>query len=457
MSRVALPSVLIVDDNRETCLVVSRLVAAPDRQVEVATTAEQALARAEARPFDVVITDLDLQADQSGLDVLRTVKQVNPAARVIIISAYGSLATAVEALRGGAFDYIGKPFDHDALRATVDRALAQQPMVDGVEPAIAPNRHLVGRAPVMLQLYKQIAQAAPATAPALLLGESGSGKDLVARALHEHGPRAGRPFLTLNCAAIPDALLESALFGHVAGAFPGATADRAGVLEQAQGGTVFLDEIGEISAAMQARLLGAVQDREVRRVGSQDAVRVDARVVTATNVDLEGAVAAGRFRQDLFFRLAVFLIRVPPLRDRRQDIPLLVEHFAKSAGARLGQYVTFSAPALARLRQYDWPGNVRELENVVERLVVSARAPVVEAADIALDVTPTTSAGVHPFTDLPTLDELERRYLVFALQRFRGNRTRTAAALGIDRRTLYRMSARLGVPITGTDLHVEPD
>ena len=427
-------------------------MAAPDRQVEVATTAEHALARAQARPFDVVITDLDLQADQSGLDVLRTVKQVNPAARVIIISAYGSLATAVEALRGGAFDYIGKPFDHDALRATVDRALASQPSSNGVEPAIAPNRHLIGRAPVMLQLYKQIAQAAPAVAPVLLLGESGSGKDLVARALHAHGPRAARPFLTFNCAAIPDALLESELFGHVAGAFAGATADRPGVLEQAQGGTVFLDEIGEISPAMQARLLRAVQDREVRPVGGQTAVRIDARLVTSTNVDLEGAVATGRFRQDLFFRLAVFLIRVPPLRDRRQDIPLLVEHFGKAAEARLGEHVTFSAAALGRLRQYDWPGNVRELENVVERLVVSSRGPVVDAADVTLDVAPSMQTGVHPFTDLPTLDELERRYLIFALQRFRGNRTRTAAALGIDRRTLYRMSARLGVPITGPDL-----
>lgn len=449
-------SVLIVDDNRETCLVVSRLVAAPDRQVEVATTAEQALERAQARPFDVVITDLDLQAEQSGLDVLRTVKAVNPAARVIIISAYGSLDTAVEALRGGAFDYIGKPFDHDALRATVDRALAQQP-TDGVDPAIAPNRQLVGRAPVMLQLYKQIAQAAPATAPVLILGESGTGKELVARALHEHSPRASRPFLTINCAAIPDALLESELFGHVQGAFPGATADRAGVLEQAQGGTVFLDEIGELSPAIQARLLRAVQDREVRPVGSQTPVRVDARIVASTNIDLEGAVAARRFRQDLFFRLAVFLIRVPPLRDRRQDVPLLVEHFGKAASARLGQAVTFSSSALAKLRQFDWPGNVRELENVVERLVVSARGPVIEAVDVVLDTTPSAPTGAHPFSDMPTLDELERRYLVFALQRFQGNRTRTAAALGIDRRTLYRMSARLGVPITGAELHASKE
>lgn len=449
---MAIPSVLIVDDNRETCLVVSRLVAAPDRQIEVATSAEQALERAQARPFDVVITDLDLQAEQSGLDVLRTVKTVNPAARVIIISAYGSLDTAVEALRGGAFDFIGKPFDHDVLRATVDRALAQQP-VDGADPAVVPNRQLVGRAPVMLQLYKQIAQASSATAPVLLLGESGSGKELVARALHEHGPRAGRPFITINCSAIPDALLESELFGHVAGAFPGATADRAGVLEQAEGGTVFLDEIGDISPVIQARLLRAIQDREVRPTGGQTPVRVDARIVAATNTDLEGAVAARRFRQDLFFRLAVFLIRVPALRDRRQDIPLLVEHFSKAASARLGHPVAFSSAAVAKLRQFDWPGNVRELENIVERLVVSARGPVIEAVDVVLDTAPAAPTGAHPFADLPTLDELERRYLLFALQRFQGNRTRTAAALGIDRRTLYRMSARLGVPITGPELH----
>ena len=305
----------------------------------------------------------------------------------------------------------------------------------------------------MLHLYKQVAQAAPGTAPVLIIGESGSGKELVGRALHAHGQRPDRPYLSLNCAGMTDLHLESALFGHVPGAFPAAVSHRVGLFEAARGGTLLLDNVTEMSPAMQARLLRVLQERRICPMGANTPVSMDTRVIAAASVGNEADLAANGFRQDLFFRLAVFLIRVPPLRERRQDIPLLIEHFSVGASARAGRVVTISKGATARLRQLDWPGNVRELENVVERLVAAARHPVIEAADIVLDVGVSIPPGTHPFADMPTLDELERRYLVYALQRFAGNRTRTAAALGIDRRTLYRMSARLGVPITGAEIH----
>ena len=326
---------------------------------------------------------------------------------------------------------------------------------DGGEPSersAGASPTMLGHSPVMLDLSDKVAQAASGTAPVLIVGESGTGKGLVARALHTHGARASQPFVSLNCAAMPDLLVESALFGHVRGAFPAAVTDRAGLFVEARDGTLFLDNVTELSDALQAKLLRALQEREVCPLGAASAVSVDTRVVAAASGDVDRDIASGRFRQDLFDRLAVFHLRVPPLRDRPQDIPLLVEHFVHGASTRVGRDVTISAGAIARLRQLSWPGNVRELENVIERLVASARNHVVDAADIVVDGAPSPSAGAHPFADMPTLDELERRYLVYALQRFAGNRTRTAAALGIDRRTLYRMSARLGVPITGAEL-----
>jgi DNA-binding NtrC family response regulator len=299
----------------------------------------------------------------------------------------------------------------------------------------------------MLAVYKQIAYASDSAVPVLIQGESGTGKELVAHAVHDHGRRAARPFVALNCGAVPETLLESELFGHTRGAFTGAVADRKGVFEQAHGGTVFLDEIGETSPAMQVRLLRVLQDGEVRPVGAGRTVHVDTRIIAATNVDLERAVAEQRFRQDLFYRLSVIVIELPPLRERREDIPLLVEQFLRNASARTGRPTTIAAEALAALAEYRWPGNVRELENTIERLVVFTRG------HIALDDLPEALAGKprlleeQLFRDLPTLDELERRYLQHVLQAVGGNRSRAAEALGIDRRTLYRMAERFGIDL----------
>ena len=448
-------SILIVGEDRETVLLVSRALAAPDRAIRVLAGVDETVAQARSGTVDLVVTIGAAAAGRLGIEVVRAVSAAAPAVRVIVISDAATLDGAVEALRAGAFDYIGMPIDIDALAAAAHRALGEGQGAVGPSGAATTSGGgtMLGRSSVMLQLYRQVAQAASATAPVLILGESGTGKELVARALHAHGPRAARPFLSLNCAAMPDVVLESELFGHVRGAFPAAVSDRTGLFEAATGGTLFLDNVGELSEHLQGKLLRVLQERELRPLGARDAVPVDTRVVAAATSDIEANVTGRRFRQDLYFRLAVFLIRVPSLRDRRQDIPLLVEHFAHGASTRVGRAVTISSGAIARLRQLDWPGNVRELENVIERLVASARTPVVDAADIVVGANPSVPTGAHPFADMPTLDELERRYLVYALQRFAGNRTRTAAALGIDRRTLYRMSARLGVPITGAEIH----
>jgi DNA-binding NtrC family response regulator len=312
--------------------------------------------------------------------------------------------------------------------------------------ANVPPEGIVGRTAGMLAVYKQIAYAADSVAPVLIQGESGTGKELVARAIHAHGGRATRPFVALNCGAITETLLESELFGHVRGAFTGAIADRKGVFEQAHSGTVFLDEIGDMPPAMQVKLLRVLQDGEVRPVGGNRAVHTDARVVAATNVDLDRSVADQRFRQDLYYRLSVIVIRIPPLRERREDIPLLIEQFVRNASARTGRHIVIAPEAVVALTSSRWPGNVRELENTIERLVVFSRGRI-ELADLPDAVLAAPSLEERLFQDLPSLDELERRYLIHVLEAVGGNRSRAAEALGIDRRTLYRMAERLGVAL----------
>jgi DNA-binding NtrC family response regulator len=441
--------VLIVDDDEETCRLIAELIAEPERELHQAHTGDDAIERARREPFDLVISDINLNGPDSGLDVLKAFKRANPQGEVLLISGFGTLDTAVEAVRAGAFDYISKPFNIGEVRGTVARALTRRqqsalPQSPILEPVPA---GIVGRTAAMLAVYKQIAYAADSGVPVLIQGESGTGKELVARAVHDHGRRASRPFVALNCGAVPETLLEPELFGHVRGAFTGAIGDRKGIFEQAHGGTVFLDEIGETSPAMQVRLLRVLQDGEIRPVGAGRTVHVDTRVIAATNVDLERAVAEQRFRQDLFYRLSVIVIALPPLRERREDIPLLVEQFLRNASTRTGRATAIEPNAVAALADYRWPGNVRELENTIERLVVFTRGR------ITVDDLPEALAGKprvledQMFRDLPTLDELERRYLQHVLQAVGGNRSRAAEALGIDRRTLYRMAERFRIDL----------
>jgi DNA-binding NtrC family response regulator len=345
---------------------------------------------------------------------------------------------------------VSKPFDIADVRRIVSQALAQR-RDEGKRPAEMPPAEpagLVGRTAPMLDVYKHIALAADSSASVLIIGESGAGKELVARAIHAHGKRARDPFVAVNCGALVDTLLESELFGHVRGAFTGAVGDRKGIFEQAGAGTVLLDEIGDTSPALQVKLLRVLEDGEVRPVGASRTIRSAARVIAATNVPLEQAVTDGRFRQDLYYRLGVIVIRVPALRERRADIPLLISRFLEEACTRNGRRKTLSSDALDALMRHSWPGNVRELRNTIERLVTLSRGATIETFDL-----PPSIVGFKmvrdekPFSDLPTLDDLERRYLLHVLDAVGGNRTRAAEVLGIDRRTLYRMAERFGIEL----------
>jgi DNA-binding NtrC family response regulator len=444
-----MPRILLVDDDPETCTFLEELLDAPDRSFVAAQDPGTALAKIRSDSFDLLISDINLNDPRSGLDLLRRFKaeQGRP---VVLISGFGTLETAIEAVRAGAFDYISKPFIITEVKRIVDRALSQS--TSAGEPAAempaSPVGSLIGRTAPMLEVYKQIAHAADSSAPVLIVGESGSGKELVARAIHEHSRRSRDPFVAINCGAIPDTLLESELFGHVRGSFTGAVSDHKGVFEQAGNGTVLLDEIGDTTPALQVRLLRVLEESEVRPVGGTRSIRVSARVIAATNVPLEQTVAEGRFRQDLYYRLSVILIRVPPLRERRADIPLLISSFLEDACKRAGQRKTLSAEALEALMRHQWLGNVRELRNTIERLVASSRGSTLEAYDLPATVlTPRPNANDQPFADLPTLDDLERRYLLYVLDAAQGNRTRAAEILGVDRRTLYRMAERFGVDL----------
>ena len=447
--------ILVVDDDPETCRFMKELLARPDRQIELAHDPDRALAMAGETPFDLVISDINLNARLSGLDVLRAFKRASPDAQVLLISGFGSLETAVDAVRNGAFDFISKPFNITEVKAVVDRALAQASAaatadrITGTRPSreIQPAG-LVGRSPAMLAVYKQIARAADTTAPVLIIGESGTGKELVARAVHAHSPRATRPFVAINCGAITETLLESEMFGHVRGSFTGAISDTKGIFEQAHTGTVFLDELGDTSPGLQVKLLRVLEENVVRPVGGSRTIKVDIRIIAATNIDIDTAVGDGRFRQDLYYRLGVITVTVPPLRERREDIPLLAAKFLRNACSRAQRAVDLSPVAMQALSLYDWPGNVRELENVVERLVVFSRGSTIDVADLP----PGLRGGMHDmqhsmFQDLPSLDELERRYLKHVLESVGGNRTRAAEVLGVDRRTLYRMAERFGISL----------
>jgi DNA-binding NtrC family response regulator len=448
--------ILVVDDDKASCELLREIFAAQGWASESAQSAESALALAAREAFDLVVSDINLESAQSGLDLLRELRGTCP---VILITGFGTLDAAVEASREGAWDFVSKPFKVDEVVATARRALehARETLDEGetkTTPEKLSSRYeragLVGRAPAMIELYKEIARVAPSRATVLISGESGTGKELVARSIHKHSPREKRPFVPVNCGAFTETLLESELFGYVRGAFTGANADRKGLWEEAEGGTLFLDEIGETSAAMQVKLLRALQEGEIRRVGASRPVNVDARVVAATNRDLEKEVKAGRFREDLFYRLSVVSLRVPPLRERRSDIPLLAERFLRTASVSAGRgRLRLSEDALNRLVAYDWPGNVRELESAVEYAALHARGaeaasedlpPKLQTAEVAQAASRSPLAALYE--DLPSLDELERRYLQHVLEATGGNRTRTAEVLGIDRRTLYRMAER---------------
>ncbi|HUF80667.1 MAG TPA: sigma-54 dependent transcriptional regulator, partial [Burkholderiales bacterium] len=353
--------------------------------------------------------------------------------------------------RLGASDFLEKPIASERLLLSLSHTLALTRLEaenKELRARSGASDGLLGDSAPMRGLRDQIALAARANAAVLVMGERGTGKELVARAIHQHSNRSARPFVPINCGALTETLLESELFGHTRGSFTGAINDAKGVFQTAHTGTVFLDEVGEMSPGLQVKLLRVLQEGEVRPVGSSRAVRTDVRILAATNVDVERAVADGKFRQDLFYRLGVVIITLPPLRERREDIPLLIERFMKGAVTKAGKQVELTPAAVESLSSYPWPGNVRELENMIERLVVFSRGSRIDVGDLPPTVTPRAPAIERRlFDDLPTLEEIERRYLLHVLEQVGNNRTRAAEVMGIDRRTLYRMAERFGIPL----------
>ncbi|MEJ7708381.1 MAG: sigma-54 dependent transcriptional regulator [Pyrinomonadaceae bacterium] len=447
--------ILVVDDDKASCELLSEIFAEQNWQTATAQTPRQARELAAATHFDLVISDINLESDETGMDLLRFLRETSP---VILVTGFGSLERAVEATREGAYDFISKPFKVAEVVETARRALHRRE--PGTAAPEATEQHgdiaafIVGRSPAMIELYKEVARVAPARATVLVSGESGTGKELVARSLHKHSPREHRAFVAVNCGALTESLLEAELFGAVKGAYTGAHTDRKGLWEEAEGGTLFLDEIGETSPAMQVKLLRALQEGEIRPVGASRNRQVDARIVAATNRNLEREVKEGRFREDLFYRLSVVTLHMPPLRERRGDIPLLVEKFLQRAAAVGGQRLRLTDDALARLAAYDFPGNVRELQAAVEYASLHARDGEVTVDDLPAKLqseevraAAKRSPLAELYSDLVTLEEIERRYLLYVLEATGGNRSRTAEIMGIDRRTLYRMAERFGVKL----------
>jgi DNA-binding NtrC family response regulator len=447
--------ILIADDEPEICRFIADLLRGPEREIVSATSVDQAVEIQTESACDIVVSDINFNSVKTGLDLLRAVRAATPDAEVVLMSGFGTLETAVEAVRAGAFDYVSKPFDINEVRSTVDRAIRQriaalnepeaEPLPVSAQARDVPPA-LVGRSRLMLGVYKQIALSAPSNATVLIIGETGTGKELAAQAIHRHSARGKSPFVAVNCGALNEGVLESELFGHVRGAFTGAVTDKKGLFEQAHGGTLFLDEIGEMPVALQVKLLRALQEGEVRPVGGTKAVSVDVRVISATHRDLDKAAESGAFRSDLLYRLKVVEIRLPPLRERPDDVPLLVESFLARFPRADGTRAHITARAMAKLAAYAWPGNVRELEHVVERLVLTSPGRSIDAEDLPLDIQPqAVSFSQRAFEDLPTLDEIEKRYLQHVVSVLKGNKKRAAEVLGIDRRTLYRMAERFGL------------
>lgn len=436
--------ILVVDDDISHCTILEALLRGWGYQVSLAHNGREAQEQVHQRVFDLVLCDIRM-AEMDGIETLKEIKAWNPSIPVLIMTAYSSVGTAVEALKSGALDYLIKPLDFDNLQQTLAQALVHTWQPDGaVEASPAAQFGMVGDSPAMQALLHNIALVAPSDATVLIHGESGTGKELVARALHASSARCDKPLVTLNCAALNESLLESELFGHEKGAFTGADRRREGRFVEASGGTLFLDEIGDISPLMQVRLLRAIQEREVQRVGSNQTISVDVRLIAATHRNLAEEVSAGRFRQDLYYRLNVVTIDMPPLRQRREDIPALAHYFLKRYAERNRKAVQgFTPQAMDLLIHYDWPGNIRELENAVERAVVLLTGDYISERELPLAIAGTPVPMLSSADDeiLP-LVEVEKEVILAALEKTGGNKTEAARQLGITRKTLLAKLSR---------------
>jgi DNA-binding NtrC family response regulator len=470
MTDVAAPDtpkkrLLVVEDDQVVRGLLLQILSDEGYEPVAVPTGEAALVELERQMFDAVLLDLNLPGIQ-GMDVLAVGPTLQTDTPFIVMTAFGSVDTAVEAMKNGAFDYVSKPFRTDELLLTLRRAQEETALRREVAQLRRRVRDeslgvtMVGRSAEIERVRDLIARVAPSRATVLISGDTGTGKELVARLIHALSPRNSKPFLGVNCAAIPETLLESELFGHMKGSFTGAIANKRGLVEEASGGTLFLDEIGAVSHAIQVKLLRALQERQVLRVGGREAVAVDLRLVAATNLDLADEVRAGRFREDLFYRLSVFPIRVPSLRERREDIPVLAAYFLRRAASEHGvEPPTIPSTTMRRMMDYDWPGNVRELENFIERSVI------MHAGAKTIPFDPSESLHKRQEHDLLknaraerwNLERLEREYILAVLEEAGGHQGRASEVLGIDRRTLYRkLKQYRGEHPDGADADIPP-
>ena len=447
--------ILIVDDDDVSCRLFAEVLEGDGHKVQKAHSGEEALDRLRTEAYDLLLVDVRMPGI-TGLDVSRTMRQEQPELPIIVMTAFGSIETAVEAIHEGAFDYVSKPMNLDELKKIVSRALGQRELHAQSHRKInqpenpEQQKTVIGRSPAMVEVFKMVARVAPTKSTVLILGESGTGKEMIARSIHQHSTRAQRPFVAVDCGALTETLLESELFGHARGAFTGAVADKKGVFQSADNGTCFLDEIGDISLNMQSKLLRVLQEEEVRPVGAKDWVKVDVRVLAATNKDLTELVKNGAFREDLYYRLNVVTIHLPPLRERPEDIEALAQIFIRRYSQIARKHITaISTDAIERLRNYSWPGNIRQLENTIEQAVVLSNHPLLTLDDLPREVREDlplsqdgTGDGQLLFSDMPSLEEIKKRYALYVINRVGGNISLAAKTLDIDRRSLYRMLAR---------------
>lgn len=458
MTAAGRPSrILVVDDDSGHRMTLQTITRSWGYVVDGTDDGAKAVDMVRERPFDLILMDVRM-AEMSGIEALKLIREYNPAIPVLIITAYSSVESAVEALKAGAYDYLTKPLDFDALRIAMERAL-EHTRLKAENQALKERlgsdfdlSNIIGRSPPMKELMEMVAMIAPSEATVLIVGESGTGKELIARSIHLNSRRKEHPLVIVNCAALTETLLESELFGHEKGSFTGADRRREGRFMQANRGTIFLDEIGEMSPMMQAKLLRVIQEREIQRVGSDQTITVDVRILAATNRDLKEAVASGKFREDLYYRLNVVTLRVPPLRERVDDIPLLAQHFLqKYAEKNRKQVKGFSPLAMDMLLKYTWPGNVRELENAVERAVILLPGEYVSERELPLGITqsyPGDKGLASPggeLTQFQPLEEMERKAILAALEETGGNKSEAARKLGITRRTLYNKLQKFGI------------
>jgi two-component system response regulator PilR (NtrC family) len=465
--------ILVVDDERGMREVLSAFLGRAGHSVAVAESGEQAVPMIEADIFDVVLTDLKMPGPIGGMDVLKTVKEISPDTVVVVLTAFATFDVGVEAMKLGAYDVLPKPFNNDHVELIVRKALdakrltAENLLLKRELKGRSAFENIIGESEAMQKVFAIIRRVAETNSTVLLCGESGTGKELVALAIHNNSLRRDRAFVTVCCAALPEPLLESELFGHMRGSFTGAVSNKEGLFEVASGGTLFLDEIGEIPPGIQAKLLRVLQEREFRRVGGTRNIKVDVRIIAATNRDLNKAVAQGLFREDLYYRLEVIPITLPPLRSRPEDIPLLVQHFLGHFGRRANKPgLTISPEAMKALQQYEWKGNVRELVNVMERVVALAPGPEITLADLGDWLRPSSEAGTAVPTSLPPegldleglLNGLERGLLVKALERSGGRKNAAARLLKLNTRSFRYRLEKFGIKRgNGSDEQPEED